>query len=86
MFVNRILVFLSVSVSACGPSVESCPHFPRSDCCSSHADCFDFYGSELPYCHQPGREIGGTCSECVRDNDCASGSCGFDADGSGSCS
>lgn len=66
----KLLLALLLPLAACGDPVENCKEFPRSDCCTENAQCFDFYGADFPFCTASGRDIGGTCSECARDSDC----------------
>lgn len=81
-----LLFAFAFVVVGCGETVENCPNFPRSDCCQTNAECFDFYGAQFSYCHLPDREHGGSCSECLRDKDCDDGeTCWFDGNKAGHC-
>lgn len=67
----RVVLIVLVITGGCGlPSVENCPYYPESDCCTSDEDCRGYYGSDFPLCVQSAREIGGTCSACVSDRGC----------------
>lgn len=62
----------------CNP-VVNCPNRPDSDCCATDEQCAAAY-DDRPFCHGAELAVGGTCSECELDDDCAGGNC---VDGAG---
>lgn len=81
----RLLSMLLVACSTSNP-VASCDWFPESDCCATHDECAEFYGSEYGYCSRPDRAHGGVCAECAEDRHCDPGeTCDTSDDGFGVC-
>jgi hypothetical protein len=67
----RAQLLATLVLGGCGGNpVEDCPSFPRTDCCETHSQCFEFYGGDFPICTHPNQEDGGKCEECGKNTDC----------------
>lgn len=77
---------LLLVTAGCGNPVDKCRYFPETDCCGVSGQCFDFYGSDEPYCNRPDQDHGGICAECRDDGDCKVGwQCYVHGDGYAEC-
>ena len=86
---RRALAFMILFAAGCNSDpVADCDLSPRTDCCVNDRECLDFFGSEFPYCNEPGRNTG-TCSECITNADCVGSefgpTCVIDSDDVGLC-
>ena len=75
MLRRRVLLplLLALAVLGCDENpVDACSADADHDCCSTDAQCEDFYGSDYPFCLS-GSDGEGTCGECKVNDDCADG-------------
>lgn len=82
MRANVLFPCVALLLAACGGGnpIYDCPDAPDRDCCTENAQCLEYYEGEFDYCVGGSSAGGGVCSECSRDDHCASNNCEIIAD------
>lgn len=82
---GALLLLISAAYGCDTAPITICRSDADHDCCTSDRFCENTFGSEFPYCVNPGLHTG-VCSECARDSHCRRGEvCEIDRGDLGAC-